>query len=58
MASFDADFRPTERCFDMFQLEGRSKDTQEAALEKTTMRHLLVSLEVAVEAGTPEVAVG
>ena len=30
MASFDADFRPTERCFDMFQLEGRSKDMQEA----------------------------
>ena len=30
MASFDADFRPTERCFDMFQLERRSKDMQEA----------------------------
>ena len=56
MASCEADFREMFRC--VSAIEGRSKDTQEAALEKTTMRHLLVSLEVAVEAGTPEVAVG
>ena len=50
MASCEADFREVFRC--VSAVEGRSKDTQEAALEKTTMRHLLVSLEVAVEAGT------
>lgn len=57
MACFEADFRPTEVLGVFQRQEGAPGTRRRRFVLNTTMRYLLVSREVAVEAGTSDAAV-